>query len=944
MRRYIMNTLQNRSSGASGGRRNSLKRILQVRFKLVLCIVLLILAIGNQKIFGQGVGISEVSIVPDGTSILELRSTLRGFLAPRMTTAARLAIASPAQGLLVYDTSVKSFWYYDSGWKALPSSSVGWGTANQLLGMNSTADANEYKTLSGSVNITIANAAGSIALNTIQDITTTSSPTFAGLILTSPLAVIYGGTGLQSGLSGGIPYFSTNTTVASSALLTANGVVVGGGAGIAPYTIIPGTNNTVLRGSTGGAPSFGQIQNGDIANGTIDLTTKVTGLLPLNHGGTNSDLSGSVAVGDLLTGTAIGFSRLADIATGNVLISGGIGAAPSWGKVGLTSHVSGVLPITNGGTNSGAALSGSSIIVSDGVSIIQGAKGTTTTVLHGDAGGVPTYGQVVTADIANDAITTIKILDGNVTTTKLADNAVTTIKISDANVTVSKLGTSGVPDANRVYTTNATGVPTLIPISTFTYSNLLNGEIYIGDALNTAVGRTMSGDATISNLGVLLISNDAITSAKILDGTIVNADVDGAAAIAGTKINPNFGIQNVSTTGGVTAGSFTGPLTGNVTGNLLGDVTGNVTGNITGNAGTATKLSPGNTINGVLFDGSSAIVITAAAGTLTGNTLNAGVLNSSLTSVGTLGTLAVTGGVTAGSFTGPLTGNVTGNLTGNVTGNLTGDITGNAGTATKLSPGNTINGVNFDGSIPITVTAAAGTLTGNTLNAGVLNSSLTSVGTLGSLAVTGAVTAGSFTGPLTGNVTGNLLGDVTGNVTGNITGNAATATKLSPGNTINGVNFDGSAPITVTAAAGTLTGTTLNPTVVTSSLTSVGTLANLTVIAPIVGSVTGTSSNVTGTVAIGNGGTGQTTRQTAINALAGGVTTGQYLRGDGINVSLSAIQAGDVPLLNQSTTGNAATATKLSPGNTINGVNFDGSTPITITAAAGTLTGNTLNH
>jgi len=69
------------------------------------------------------------------------------------------------------------------------------------------------------------------------------------------------------------------------------------------------------------------------------------------------------------------------------------------GKVGLTSHVSGVLPIANGGTNSGAALSGSSIIVSDGVSIIQGEKGTNTTVLHGDAGGVPTYGQVVTADM-----------------------------------------------------------------------------------------------------------------------------------------------------------------------------------------------------------------------------------------------------------------------------------------------------------------------------------------------------------------------------------------------------------------------------------------------------------------------------------------------------------------------------------------------------------------
>jgi len=62
-------------------------------------------------------------------------------------------------------------------------------------------------------------------------------------------------------------------------------------------------------------------------------------------------------------------------------------------------------------------------------------------------------------------------------------------------------------------------------------------------------------------------------------------------------------------------------------------------------------------------------------------------------------------------------------------------------------------------------------------------------------------------------------------------------------------------------------------------------------------------------VSILNGGTGQTARQQAINALAGAVTSGQYLRGNGTNDVMSAIQAGDVPTLNQSTTGNAATAT-----------------------------------
>lgn len=68
---------------------------------------------------------------------------------------------------------------------------------------------------------------------------------------------------------------------------------------------------------------------------------------------------------------------------------------------------------------------------------------------------------------------------------------------------------------------------------------------------------------------------------------------------------------------------------------------------------------------------------------------------------------------------------------------------------------------------------------------------------------------------------------------------------------------------------------------------------------------TGTASNVTGTVAIANGGTGQTTQQAALTALSGTQTSGQYLRSNGTNTLLSAIQAADVPTLNQNTTGSA---------------------------------------
>ena len=56
----------------------------------------------------------------------------------------------------------------------------------------------------------------------------------------------------------------------------------------------------------------------------------------------------SYTVGDMVyaSGTTT-LSKLADVATGNVILSGGVGVAPAYGKVGLTTHVSGRLPLAN---------------------------------------------------------------------------------------------------------------------------------------------------------------------------------------------------------------------------------------------------------------------------------------------------------------------------------------------------------------------------------------------------------------------------------------------------------------------------------------------------------------------------------------------------------------------------------------------------------------------
>jgi hypothetical protein len=81
-----------------------------------------------------------------------------------------------------------------------------------------------------------------------------------------------------------------------------------------------------------------------------------TGLLAAVGGGTGI---ASYAVGDILyAATTTTLAKLAGVATGNALISGGVTTAPAWGKVGLTTHVDGTLPVANGGTGATSLTSG----------------------------------------------------------------------------------------------------------------------------------------------------------------------------------------------------------------------------------------------------------------------------------------------------------------------------------------------------------------------------------------------------------------------------------------------------------------------------------------------------------------------------------------------------------------------------------------------------------
>jgi len=230
------------------------------------------------------------------------------------------------------------------------------------------------------------------------------------------------------------------------------------------------------------------------------------------------------------------------------------------------------------------------------------------------------------------------------------------------------------------------------------------------------------------------------------------------------------------------------------------------------------------------------------------------------------------------------------------------------GTVTSVSGTGTVSGISLSG----TVTSSGNLTLGGALDLSsppAIGGTTASTGRFTTIQSTVATGTAPFTVASTTPVTNLSIGGnaatatnvaysgLTGTVptwNQNTTGSAATLTTARG---IYGNNFDGSASLTQIIAS-TYGGTGNGFTKFSGATTSEKTYT--------LPDATTTILTTNAAVTVGQGGTGQTTTQAAMNSFAGAVTSGSYLRGNGTNVVMSTIQAADVPTLNQNTSGTAA--------------------------------------
>lgn len=516
-------------------------------------------------IFNGAVSVGN-EIVADSTAVLDIKSTTKGLLIPRMTTTQKNAISSPTTGLIVYDTTTAALFQYNgAAWRQIANDglNVDFNSATLTTALTVPNGGTGRQTLT---NHSILLGAGTSALGSVNvggtgrvlQGNTGADPTFSTAAYPS-----------LANSSGSVIY-ANGTDFIQSVLLfptsaAAPGVLVTNNANDVTATVCSANGNVLRRSS--GAVGCGQIT-------LNDGTNTVTGTLAVGNGGTGTTTNTSNAV---LIGSGSSAITSAGPGTNNTFLRGNTGSAPTFGSVDLsTADVTGVLP--NANTTATSANTNSAIVARNG---------------SGDFSA-----NIITAALSGNATTATTATNAtNVATTSTSTNAsffpLFVASSSNGNQAAS-LGTGLTfnPSTNSLATTTFTGAlsgnsttatalaanPSDCASNTFAQTIAANGnltcatpDLSTADVTGTlAIGKGGTGQTTKATafdaLSPMTTKGDIITFSTLgvrlgvgSDGQVLSADSSTATGLKWVAAG----------TGSVTSVALTAPAIFNVTGSPI---------------------------------------------------------------------------------------------------------------------------------------------------------------------------------------------------------------------------------------------------------------------------------------------------------------------------------------------------------------------------------------
>jgi Chaperone of endosialidase len=702
-----------------------------------------------------------------------------------------------------------------------------------------------------------------LAANVVNSSLTTVGTITSGVWSGTAIDETKGGTGFTSYTIGDTLYASSTTALAKLAAGASGTALLSSGPGSAPFWGSPVAQASTLTGTT---LASNVVNSSLTAVGTLGTGIWNANTITAPYGGTGH---AAYAVGDVLyANTSTSLARLAAGAATLVLTSNGAGTAPTWqaaaaaaGSLTGTTLASNViyssiqrLGTIDTGTWEGTAVAGNYggtgqsvyaigdlLYANSTLTLAKLAAGTAGNVLVTNGaglapswGGVPAStltGTTLASNIVSSSLTTFGTITSGVWSgTAIAANKGGTGQTGFAVGDILYAGTlstlSRLPAGTNNYVLTSNGANTAPSWQIATSATLANATI-LGDTVGavtltgiassgsspmtiaagvgtTPNSLTLSGSAASggNSGGDLILKSGTATAAGSISGS-VTIHADGSSSAKGGALTIRAGDSGGNGVNG-TAGSLSLSAGSNTNGS-----TGGTPGNVTISAGNAVITQPGGSVTisaGTSAAGGGDIVLnTGATSSLTERFR---ITKSGAWSVGT-------GGAAYGTSGQVLTSN------------------GNAAPTWQTSSG-----------------ADASTLTGTTLASNIVSSSLTSVGTIvtGTWNGTAIAAVNGGTGQTT-YTTGDLLYASSGSALSKLAASTSGLVLTS--------NGAGTAPTWQAVAGGaasTLTGTTLASNVVSSSLTSVGTLTGLSV----TGLSTITRTNATALRLLSNGSTAYT--------------------------------------------------------------------------------------